>query len=289
MKLFGVLLAGLAVAVSGVAQQQAFGHRADGAQVPLMVYGQAMQGASCSPLVVLSHGAGGSERGYEYLAAGLAGKGWFVIVMGHRESGREAMVKDIRQARSLRDGVQELVSTPSAYEARIGDTGAALEWAGAQCKAKQAPFRALVGHSMGAETVLLEAGAKNSLGLRGAGMDRFDAYVAMSPQGAGNVFPKGAWNGLHKPVFDLTGTKDEAPQGGPTWRQEPYAGLPGAGSCDWLGVIDGATHMSFAGRGPDTDRINGEIVTAVSSFLEGARRHKCVLPPAIPGFLLRSK
>lgn len=254
-----------------------------------MAYGSAMTGNACAPLALISHGAGGSERGYAYLAQGLAKRGWFAVVMGHKESGRAVIEQDINNAPTIHAGIQQLVTTPAANEARLMDVGAGLAWANAQCKAASGvPFRALLGHSMGGETVMLEAGAKSKLGIA-SGKDRFDAYVAMSSEGPGPVFDEGAWQRIHKPMFVLTGTLDGALNGGPETRTAPYFGLPGDQGCDWLGVITGATHSSFGGRGPNAAMVNQEIVYAVDSFLQGARTGKCVLPPKVAGFRLESK
>jgi predicted dienelactone hydrolase len=280
-----LLFTGAALQAQTTAQQR----RSDGALTPLMVYGSAMQGNSCAPLALISHGAGGSERGYVYLAQGLAARGWFAVVMGHKESGMAAIQADIQSAPTRHDGVQQLVTTPAANEARLMDVGAGLAWANAQCKVSGGiPFRALLGHSMGGETVMLEAGAKNKLGVA-PGKDRFDAYVAMSSEGPGPIFTQDSWRGLRKPVFVLTGTLDGALNGGPETRLAPYAGLPGASGCDWLGVITGATHSSFGGRGPNAAVVNLEIVAAIDSFLQGARAGKCVLPAKVAGFRLESK
>ena len=141
---------------------------------------------------------------------------------------------------------------------------------------------------MGGETVMLEAGATNKLGVS-PGKDRFDAYVAMSSEGPGPIFTPQSWQGIRKPIFVLTGTLDGALNGGPETRLAPYTGLPGDQGCDWLGVITGATHSSFGGRGPNAAIVNQEIVSAIDSFLQGARTGKCVVPPKVTGFRLESK
>jgi hypothetical protein len=51
-----------------------------------------------------------------------------------------------------------LVADPVAERARLLDVDVTLVWAGAQCSP---PFRVLPGHSMGAESVMLEAGARD--------------------------------------------------------------------------------------------------------------------------------
>jgi predicted dienelactone hydrolase len=253
--------------------------REDGAKTPLRVYAPKTTG--CAPLALISPGAGGSEDGYRYLAEGLRDDGWRAIVMGHKESGSAALRASMQHAGGLKGGVEELVLNPAAYNARLMDIAAALQWAAGRCKA---PFVALLGHSMGARTVEVEAGAKNKLGV--ASLDRFDAYVALSPDGPGTMFPENAWSGIGKPVLMLTGTQDQSLDGDWTNRTIPYDSL--AAGCKWLGVIDGATHLNFAGVGfsGSTEKLT---LLEAKSFLDGLRSGKCGAPVQADGITLKNK
>ncbi len=148
---------------------------------------------------------------------------------------------------------------------------------------------------MGAETVMLEAGAKNMIGVASApsglaGRDRFDAYVALSPEGPGVVFPDDAWSGIHKPILILTGTRDQSLQGGPKARQEPWHDLTGtAAHCQWMGVLDGATHMNFAGSGFGHERVEATVTKTVADFFAGVRQSACTLPAPESGMRLQAK
>jgi predicted dienelactone hydrolase len=288
-----VIVLALLCPAAGRAQEAASWPRADGHQTPLRIYrpsGQKGQGAGCAPLAVISHGAGGSEEGYRYLASALARQGYVAVVMGHRESGMEAIRSSFR-THGLGQGVAALVADPQAETARLLDTGAALAWYDGQCKA---PFRVLLGHSMGAQTVMLEAGARNKIGIASppAGQHRFDAYVALSPEGPGLVFPDRAWTDIRFPVLVLTGTRDDTVRGGggPEARQIPWQQMPGApGGCQWLGVIDGASHMNFAGVGIGAGKVEDLVVAVVQQFLAGARSGRCTLPSGLNGIRLQQK
>jgi dienelactone hydrolase len=284
-----LLAAALLPSPSLHAQTRVSAPRSDGRSAPLLVYKAAGAGSSCAPLAIISHGAGGSENGYRYLAEAMAHDGFTTIVMGHRESGLEALRADMRK-HGIRRGVQALVADPTAEQARLLDVGAALAWANHQC---HAPFRVLLGHSMGSETVMLEAGARNIIGVSAppAGQDRFDAYVALSPEGHGIVFPKNAWNAIHKPILILTGTRDKALNGDWKTRTAPWHDLPGdpSGKCQWMGVIDGATHMNFAGNGLGADRAEPLVTQTIAAFLSGVRSGHCSLPPPVPALNLQSK
>lgn len=283
-----VLMLVACAAILSAAQERADVKRADGHLTPLLVYAADAPGASCAPVAVISHGAGGSENGYRYLALAMAQSGFTTIVMGHRESGLAALRSDIRQD-GIKRGVSALVTDTNAETARLLDVGAALKWADAKCKA---PFRVLLGHSMGSETVMLEAGAKNMIDVASppAGQDRFDAYVALSPEGPGVVFPEHAWNGIRKPTLILTGTRDQSLKGGPQSRQIPWHELPGSKTkCQWMGVIDGATHMNFAGNGFGAERVDATVTRTVAAFLSGVRAQKCSLPEKTAGMTLQAK
>ncbi|HEV2399973.1 MAG TPA: hypothetical protein VGS27_23745 [Candidatus Sulfotelmatobacter sp.] len=263
-----------------VAQQTFQAPRQDGAMTPLRIYAPSTNG--CAPLALISPGAGASEKGYQYLAEGMQAAGWRAIVMGHKESGRAALMSDIYNDEGIKKGLRELVDDPTAYDARLMDIAAALKWAGQSCTA---PYMALIGHSMGARTVMVEAGAKNKLGVNGP--DRFNAYVALSPDGPDAMFPENAWSEIKKPMLILTGTRDKSMQTGDyKSRTIPYDSMPAG--CKWLGVIDGSTHMNFAGIGfaGMTEKLT---LLEIKAFLNGLRGGNCGAPVAAEGISLKNK
>jgi predicted dienelactone hydrolase len=287
--------------LSCMAQRTVSVPREDGRETPLMIYDAATGDAAgggkrCAPLALISHGAGGTERGYRYLAEAMAKMGYTAVVMGHPESGPGVLGANVR-AQGLRKGVEEMVVNRDAESARLLDVGAALKWAEAGCKEQfkvlgKIPFRALLGHSMGAETVMLEAGAANRVGITSppAGQKRFDAYVALSPEGPGIVFPDGAWRGVKVPVLMMTGTQDQAIKRPPEDRLIPFREMPGAkGGCQWVGVIDGARHMNFAGIGVEADNVTSLVDSTIESFLAGVRKGSCLLPATRAGMTLQAK
>lgn len=269
----------LAAAVQVRAAEQVQAPRADGASTPLMVYEPAVA-QSCPPLLLVSHGAGGSERGLRYVGEALSADGWRVVVMGHRESGLPVLKRDMRSD-GFKGGITSLVTDAPAYRARFQDIDAALAWSEQRCRA---PFKALLGHSMGAITVMLEAGARNKLGLTSKG--GFDAYVALSPEGPGPVFPEGAWAPIRAPMLLVTGTRDQGLGGDYRWRMQAFDGLgPG---CRWLAVVDGANHMNFGG-GQFAAGVQRDTTRLTAAFLDALRVGRCGQPPVLPGVSLRTK
>lgn len=279
----------LSLSISLPAQERTAAPRADGRSTPLLIYKAEGPTSACPPLAIISHGAGGSENGYGYLARAMANGGYTTIVMGHAESGMAAL-RPVILSHGIHDGVQTLVQNPQAESARLLDVSAALAWANAQCKA---PFKVLLGHSMGSSTVMLEAGARNMIGVASppASQNRFDAYVALSPEGSGIVFPEDAWSGIHKPMLILTGTRDQSLKGGPQARQVPWHELPGDGvrRCQWMGVIDGATHMNFAGNGFGAAKVEPLVTSTALAFLTEVRTGHCTSTTPQTGLTLSTK
>ena len=252
--------------------------RADGHTVPVTVYPPA---DSCRGIAIISPGAGGSEKGYGYLGQGMSAMGYLAVVVGHEESGLRALRAHIR-GRGLSGGLEALITDPGAYDGRFMDIAASRAWAGAHCRAAES---ILLGHSMGAATVMIEAGAANKLNVHGA--DAFDVYVAMSPQGVGSIFPDHAWRHIAKPMLVLTGTRDTE-LGGLSWqtRLQPFQDMPPG--CKWQGVIDGATHMDF-GRGGATGAPGRLALRTIAAFLDAVHRRDCGAPAAMPGITLQAK
>jgi predicted dienelactone hydrolase len=273
--------AGLIGPVSSFAQRHVDVPRADGASTPLAVYEPTAGSKGCAPLALISHGAGGSERGLRYLGEGLARDGWRAIVIGHRESSLGVLTADIASD-GFKQGITDLVTNAAAYKARFMDIDAARAWSDKSC---HAPYSALLGHSMGAITVMLEAGAANKLGLKAAG--GFDAYVALSPEGPGVVFPEDAWRPIRAPMLLVTGTRDRGLGGDYTWRTQAYDGL--AAGCRWLAVIDGASHMDLGGARSTNRRVETATVSLATRYLDGLRGGHCATAPKLDGVALRTK
>lgn len=272
----GIAAASVLAAAPSQAQQTMMLARSDGGSTRVMVYAPSDR---CTGTAILSHGAGGSENGLAYLALFLQAQGWLVLVPGHAGSGREALRKHM-PGLDIRTGLAGLITDPDAYRGRFRDIETAKRWADARCPGR---FSALVGHSMGAATVMLLAGARNRLGLD----ERigFDAYVAMSPQGVGAIFPADAWSEIRHPVYALTGTEDRELNAPWTTRLQAFLNMPPG--CKWQGIVDAADHRAF-GRG-GTPAESALITGSVLAFLHAARAGDCRNPPHWTGIRIDNK
>lgn len=236
--------------------------RSDGAQTPAIFIGPATDGA---PIAVLSHGLGGRGTSLLWLALPLAAHGFRCVLPTHGESGGGALSETLRDALvpgGERAAIAAKVADPALEAARSADIAAALA---AADPGRGAPFRLLIGHSMGAAATLIEAGAWTHFGR--IGHDAFDAYVAISPEGPGSLFPAYAWRDIQKPVLIITGTRDAGAEGDWKWRASAFDHLHGGRKR--LAVIPGAGHLQLGGFG--SDRVRRTVTALTMEFADQSR------------------
>ncbi|HEV3214767.1 MAG TPA: hypothetical protein VGZ27_03545 [Vicinamibacterales bacterium] len=216
--------------------------------VPVKVYDPSRPGASL--LILFSPGFGGSKDGYEYLGRGWSDAGYVVVIMTHLGSDQEAvrrygasLSRDPRASFTL----QVDRTTDVAF---VLDSLDLIEQQIPALRGRISRQRiGVAGHSMGAGTALLVAGARAAPpagALRTFRDPRVTAAIAMSPQGAGEEgFTEASWNDLRVPVMTMSGTLDLGIAGQPaTWRLEPFQHMPPVDK--FQVIVDGARHLSFA-------------------------------------------
>lgn len=239
-------LLALALATSGAQAQYS---RADGARIEARI----LEAPGCAPLAIISHGLGGSSAGNAPLAEALNKAGYRVVVPSHAESGPRLLMRSLGSGDRMA-GIAKAASDPAAHRARMADLDAILAAEERRCPV---PHKLLAGHSMGARTTLVEAGATNAAGVQGK--NRFDLYIAVSAQGEGtDFFPRAAMATIRKPVLLITGTEDRSVDGGYETRLSTFESLPLGQKR--MAVIDGADHMELGGKGnARVGRLVGEI------------------------------
>jgi predicted dienelactone hydrolase len=249
--------------------------RADGDAVEVRLAGD--WGPGCPPTLILSHGLGGDNSALGWMDAPAVAAGYRVMVMEHAESGRGAL------RRTFRQGADAVLRDPALWQARAADLAAALARATRDCRPR--PL-VLGGHSMGAAMTMVEAGARSSVPY--PGQNRFDAYIAVSPQGQpGWAFAgPGAWRGVTRPVLMLTGTRDDGFDGtGWQTRLTAFDGLPPGRKR--LAVIDGASHFNLGGLG---NRAAQRLAAAAAGeYLRQLRHGWAPSALARPGLAIREK
>lgn len=248
-----------------------------------------------APVVVYSHGLGGSREGGARMSAHLASHGYAVVHIQHAGSdtgiwgGVRPQIDRVDRAALARSA-----GDPRVVIARFGDVPFAVQQIRAMARETlsgrlDTERMAMSGHSFGAITTQAAAG---QLFPGGASMpaDGFSAFIAMSPSGdrAGN--DQAAFAKITKPFMCLTGTEDSfalnAAVTSAADRLRVYAALPKQVPAVQL-VLAGGDHFVFDGRiltggpRPGDARHQAIIDAGVHAFLDAMLRED----PAARAFL----
>lgn len=223
--------------------------------VPVKIYYPKTKEDRRFPVLIFSHGAGGSKDGYAYLGHYWASHGYVVLHPTHLGSDRSVLkgkrpFYNKRALRKMTHDKANLVNRPKDVSFLL-DSLPELEERVPALKGLMDPTRVGVGgHSFGAYTSMAVAGAK-VYGTSG-GFEQFEdtrviAFLALSPQGPGGyAFRDDSWGMIHRPVLMVTGTRDKGFENEDNyqWRLKAFEGLrPGH---KYLAVINAANHMDFA-------------------------------------------
>lgn len=216
------------------------------------------------PLVVFSHGMGGSSNAFPDLSDHLASHGYVVILPTHSDS-----VKLRREKGE--DAGREILSNPASYVRnvkpfeRVDDVKRILDaiptieqkiFPDAKASISREAI-AMAGHSAGAMTTQIAFGVKARTrllgGVQSVADPRIKAAVVISGQGLKTrLFTKDSWSDLDKPMLVITGSEDKARAGNdtPESRRHPfeYAPISKGEPHTYLLWIEGATHGSYSGK-----------------------------------------
>ena len=162
------------------------------------------------PLVVFSHGIGGSREGYTYLGKYWAANGYASLHLQHAGSDRNLWAGN---PLSLVSRLQAAAQESEAMN-RARDLGFALDQvlAGELAPAIDAARIAVAGHSYGANTTLLVAGAQVQRG--GRALDFADpriraAVLISAPPFYGEADPQAILRHVRIPTLHITATADD--------------------------------------------------------------------------------
>lgn len=248
------------------------------------------------PLIVFSHGFGGSKDAFSTVSRHWASHGYVVIHPTHadgmerRQAGRAA--EGGPAGRPGMGGLLRGLNDPARIADRVADIVLVLD--SLATIAKAAPTLAgridadrigVGGHSFGAFTAMLIGGVTVDLGGE-QGMsfrdDRVRCILPISGQGTGQQgLTERSWAGVTIPMMTITGTRDRGVGGqGVDWKKEPYVFSPTGNK--YLVVIDGAGHVSFGGApGPRGAEITDVVKLCSTLFWEAYLKdsqpaHECL-------------
>lgn len=202
-----------------------------------------------APIILFSHGLGGSRQGCGYLREHWAGRGYVAVFLQH--PGSDASVwRDVPQRQRLQ--AMKQAASMENMQARVDDVAAALD---ALAEWQQQPGHPLAGrldlehvgmsgHSFGARTTQAVAG-QTGWPARDGPDNRIDAAVIFSPSAPRLRSAEAAFGSVAIPWLLMTGTDDVAPIGGATVasRLAVFPALPAGGKFE-LVLADG-THAAF--------------------------------------------
>ncbi len=222
--------------------------------VPLKVY--LSESDQPAPVILFSHGLGGSRENNRYLGMHWADHGYAAVFVQHAGSDEDVW-KSVRLAERM-GALKAAASVDSALQRHTDVTfviDQLTEWnrqAGHALHGRLNLERiGMSGHSFGAVTTMAVAGRKFPFN-RDFREPRIDAFLAMSPQPGKGVPPDAAFGHLDSPILCMTGTRDASPIDAglkPADRRKVFAAMPDGNKYQL--VLDGAQHFAFgdaAGR-----------------------------------------
>jgi predicted dienelactone hydrolase len=233
------------------------------------------------PLIVFSHGFGGSKDAFSTVGQHWASHGYVVIHPSHADGpGRRDGDRDAGGATPARLRTGWLVgqlNDPDRIADRVADIALVLDSLPEIAEATPALVGRIDaerigvgGHSFGAYTAMLIGGVTVDLGgerERSFRDERVRCILPISAQGTGQQgLTDRSWAGLRIPMMTITGTRDRGVGGQSVdWRKEPYVFSPAGDK--YLIVIEGASHLSFGGGlGPRSSGVTDVVKLGSTLF-----------------------
>ena len=237
-----------------------------GRAVPVRLYLPSTEPATRMPLVVFSHGIGGSRRGYSYLGNHFAANGIAALHVQHVGSDRTLwMGSPLGLVGRLRDAAQEREAVDRALDLRFALDQLLASDAG---KVIDRDNLVVAGHSYGANTALLAAGARverdgRVVDYRDA---RYRAAILISaPPFYGESEPSRILGHVTVPTLHITATEDviQIP-GYYSGAADRIAVFEAIGSSSkTLAVFSGGSHSIFTDRpGTGGAQLNPQVKAA---------------------------
>lgn len=227
----------------------------DGRVVPVKLYMPDCCEGTRHPVILVSHGLGGSRDGLAYLGNHFASHGFVAVVMQHAGSDTPVL-REAMAAGDLKAGLAKAM-TAKAFLDRNGDPPFVLDELARLNAATEGKLAGrldlervgIAGHSYGAGTSLAMAGQGFGPRAMSLGDARFKAAAPLSaPPPNDKADLAKTYAGIAIPILHMTGTLDDSPVNDTTAseRRVPFDNI--AGVDQYLVTFDGGDHMVFSGE-----------------------------------------
>jgi predicted dienelactone hydrolase len=174
---------------------------------------QASAGAlppSAQPLIIFSHGLGGSPDGYRYFSEHLASHGFAVLLLQHVGSDSTTAAQGLLALIRAATDPQNAIDRPLDVSFAI-DQAISLRRTDRLFRFVDVTKIGVAGHSFGAYTALAAVGQTIRTNGRTLSFldSRIDCAIAMSTQGPGTIgLTRRSWDAIDVPAMTMTGTQD---------------------------------------------------------------------------------
>lgn len=234
-----------------------WGDKARDRQVPFKIY-LPKEAPGARPIVIFSHGLGGSREGAAYLGHYLASYGYVCVHIQHPGSDESIWKGSPNPMESMRNWFKSPMEVWRQAQARFLDLPLAID-ALSIMNAEDPRLRGrldlsrigMSGHSFGAISTLAAAGQQMGPARLASSYaePRIKAAIALSPSPPQRRTDYATlYAGIRVPILHITGTEDKDPVGErfpPEARFIPFENI--TTTDQYLLVINGATHMTFGG------------------------------------------
>lgn len=251
-------------------------------EIPVKLYIPAPTGKP-SPIVIFSHGLGGSREAASYLGEYLAGKGYLCVHLQHPGSDTDVARQAMRAGFGRARATLAKAANGENLQLRVQDVSFAIDEL--ERRSKSDPLLrgridlskiAIAGHSFGAGTSLAICGQSYGLGAQARTVSdpRVKVGIYLSPPvNMRGRDPAEVFSAVKIPGLLMTGTEDSSPIGetDAADRRVPFDGI--SAPHQYLVNYIGGDHAIFAGQSfkgvrPGDDAFHQSINKVCGEFLD---------------------